>query len=126
MHIQCEPNEKNSVQSYDANTVIIATKAYSQSILVTKDNIVLLHDANIVQDINFSWLQHIEPHAKKQISILIIGQNKLNQFLTPEQYASFITNNIGVEHMQFGAACRTFNLLLSEKRKIGMVLLFGS
>lgn len=123
MHIQHEPNEKNSIQSYCLGSVIINAQNYSQSLFVTKDNTVILPHASSLQDVNYLWLQNLAPNIKEQISILLIGQNKLNQHLTPEQYISFTTQNIGVEQMQFGAACRTFNLLLSEYRKVGIILL---
>lgn len=124
MHIQCEPTEQNAIQSYDETTVIIANQPYSKSIFINKNDIIVLPYVNSLQDINYLWLLDLVPNIKKHLSILLIGQNKLNQFLNPEQYISFTTNNIGVEYMQFGSACRTFNLLLNEERKVGMILLF--
>jgi uncharacterized protein len=55
--------------------------------------------------------------------ILIIGTGKQQHFLTGEMMAVLGKGGIGVEVMDTAAACRTYNVLLSEDRKVVAALL---
>jgi uncharacterized protein len=55
--------------------------------------------------------------------ILLIGTGAKQVFLRPEQLAPLTEQRIGVECMSTAAAARTFNLLVSEGRKVVALLL---
>jgi uncharacterized protein len=55
--------------------------------------------------------------------ILIIGTGKEQHFLSGELMAALSRGGIGVEVMDTAAACRTYNVLLSEDRKVVAALL---
>ena len=50
--------------------------------------------------------------------LVLIGTGERLKFPAMEHYASLIQRNIGVEIMDSAAACRTYNILLSEGRKV--------
>lgn len=60
------------------------------------------------------------------IDLLIIGTGDTSQFLHPKQYAAIVQMGIGVETMNNRSACRSFNLLLSDARRVGLLLLWPS
>jgi len=55
--------------------------------------------------------------------ILIIGTGKQQHFLGGETMAALGRGGVGVEVMDTAAACRTYNVLLSEDRKVVAALL---
>jgi uncharacterized protein len=55
--------------------------------------------------------------------ILIIGTGAQQHFLPGESLAALSRGGIGVEVMDTAAACRTYNVLLSEDRKVVAALL---
>lgn len=60
----------------------------------------------------------------KNIEILIIGTGSKQYFLSPALRRALKTNyGCGVEVMDSGAACRTFNVLTSEDRRTAALLL---
>ncbi|CAC9494156.1 hypothetical protein [uncultured Gammaproteobacteria bacterium] len=61
--------------------------------------------------------------SKDDIDILIIGTGEYSQFLNPLQQVALQQMNIGVESMNSESACRCFNLLLSDARLVGLLLL---
>lgn len=61
--------------------------------------------------------------SKDDIDLLIIGTGQYSQFLTPQQQIALQQMNIGVESMPSESACRSFNLLLSDVRLVGLLLL---
>ena len=50
--------------------------------------------------------------------ILLIGTGTEQQFPEIERYAELLAHNIGVEIMDSPAAARTYNVLVSEGRKV--------
>ena len=68
--------------------------------------------------------QHIQPLLELEPELVLIGTGESLKFPAMEHYASLIQHNIGVEIMDSAAACRTYNILLSEGRKVvaGIIL----
>jgi uncharacterized protein len=53
----------------------------------------------------------------------VIGTGNTLHFPDPRYTAGFLTQGIGVEVMDTHAACRTYNILLSEDRNVVAALL---
>ncbi|TEU22052.1 MAG: hypothetical protein E3I13_02765, partial [Gammaproteobacteria bacterium] len=51
------------------------------------------------------------------------GTGGATQFLHPKQQVAIQQMGIGVESMNNESACRSFNLLLSDVRRVGLLLL---
>jgi uncharacterized protein len=49
---------------------------------------------------------------------LLLGTGRRQVFPTPAARAAFAAAGIGLETMDTGAACRTYNVLLAEKRPV--------
>ncbi|OGV26067.1 MAG: hypothetical protein A3F18_08435 [Legionellales bacterium RIFCSPHIGHO2_12_FULL_37_14] len=120
MFIQSEPAEKNSIESYDENSIVISAETYARPVFICAEKIIDLPLETKLATIDFSFLAKLEPKIMQLINVLLIGHSTI---LTPTQFMSFNEKGIGLESMQRGAACRTFNLLLSEYRKVGLILL---
>jgi len=57
-----------------------------------------------------------------QPEILLIGCGKQKIHIAPSQLARLNAKNIGIESMDTAAACRTYNVLASENRKVAAFL----
>ncbi|MBN8543258.1 MAG: Mth938-like domain-containing protein [Alphaproteobacteria bacterium] len=57
------------------------------------------------------------------IEVLLLGTGKTHQFVHPDLKKAFKAKGIGVDSMDTGAACRTYNILLSESRRVAAILL---
>lgn len=57
------------------------------------------------------------------IELLIIGTGKTMQPLAPDIRAALKAKGIAVDVMDTGAACRTYNVLLGEERKVAAALI---
>lgn len=67
------------------------------------------------------WLEQLRAKGPE---IVLIGTGEKQRFLPVAALAPLISARIGVECMTLGAACRTFNVLVSEGRKTIAVFLF--
>jgi uncharacterized protein len=55
--------------------------------------------------------------------LLILGTGLRQQFASPRLIASLISRRIGVECMDNQAACRTYNILMTEGRKVALAVI---
>jgi uncharacterized protein len=60
---------------------------------------------------------------KDDVDILIIGTGKMPKFLSGKKQVEIAQMGVGIESMNNDSACRSFNLLLSDARKVGLLLL---
>lgn len=61
--------------------------------------------------------------AGPMVEILLVGCGPKLVPLPPDLRAAFAALNIGIEAMDTGAACRTYNVLSAEARRVGAALI---
>ncbi len=57
--------------------------------------------------------------------IILLGTGNVLQFPRPELMRPLIQARVGLEVMDVAAACRTYNILVDEGRKVAAALLLG-
>lgn len=62
--------------------------------------------------------EHFDQMLAFEPELVIFGSGTLQQFVSPQLYRSLIERRIGIETMDTAAACRTFNVLVNEGRKV--------
>jgi uncharacterized protein len=67
--------------------------------------------------------EHFAPLATLGIDIVLLGTGSRLRFPRPEVTRPLIEAGIGVEVMDVQAACRTYNILMAEGRKVAAALL---
>lgn len=71
---------------------------------------------------NFHSSEYLVSLMQSHLEILLIGYGKQKVFISLEHINPFFQQNIGVESMDTAAACRTYNILASENRKVAAIL----
>ncbi len=115
-----DPAPTNAIQSYRAGQVVINQQAYDRSIVLTPDRLMPDWQPQTVQELracDFEAMLALEP------SLIILGTGKRQIFPPLELYASILEKGIGLEIMDTAAACRTFNILMSEGRRVVAALM---
>ena len=74
---------------------------------------------------NFEALtaEHFEAIEADQPDVVILGTGARQRFVHPRLVASLSARRIGVECMDSQAACRTYNILMGEGRKVTLALI---
>ncbi len=121
MHIQVITNSKFSVSAYDDTSITINEQKYRQSVFITSKNIqILAKNSPKIQTLSILDLPSLE-----KTQILILGGAHLSPIDMPQELKYALEQkDVSVEIMSLGAACRTFNLLLSEGREVACLILF--
>lgn len=70
--------------------------------------------------------EHFEQIEADQPDVVILGTGARQRFVHPRLVASLAARRIGVECMDSQAACRTYNILMGEGRKVTLALIIES
>ena len=71
--------------------------------------------------------EHLAPLFDLAPEVVVLSTGVQQRFPAASLRAQFATRRIGIEVMEVGAACRTYNVLVSEERKVlAAVLLPGN
>jgi uncharacterized protein len=111
----------NSIQSYNERGIVIDDKLITRSVLVTADTVREWSPGCVAE----LGQEHIAGIAALQPGIVILGTGATLIFPPAQLLAGLQGQGIGVEVMANDAAIRTFNVLLSEDRKVLLALLQG-
>lgn len=100
--------------------VVVSGDRYEQPVVVTPQQV--LTDW---QPQNFAALEeaHFAYFLAFQPEVVLIGTGARLQFPHPRLYRQLAEANIGVEFMDTAAACRTYDILISEDRKVVAAIL---
>ena len=109
------------ITAYDDNSVSINGKSFTQSLVVASTR---LNESWNIDDIKLLSSSHIEEILSFRPELVIIGTGNRLVFPEIEIYSGIIKHGIGVDFMDTGAACRTYNILMSEGRDVvaGLIL----
>ncbi|MCE2782274.1 Mth938-like domain-containing protein [Limnohabitans sp.] len=69
---------------------------------------------------------HFKPWAQMGVELVLFGSGQKLRFAQAIWLQDLISQGIGVETMDTAAACRTYNILASEGRKVVALLLIES
>lgn len=115
MHINLEAAENHAVQAYTDHQIQINSIVYERSLIVSKNEIITELTINDIQEINEQYLQQL---IKFKPEVIIIGHENTGKFPPMPIISQLSQQRIGIECMSIGAACRTYNVLLSEERAV--------
>jgi uncharacterized protein len=108
------------IRAYDPGELQIDEYRYSSSVIVMPKRIIDDWPPEQFEDLT---PEHFTALADLNPQIVVLGTGATLQFPDPEIYAVLVQQGIGIEIMTTPAACRTYNLLISEGREAAAALL---
>ena len=110
----------NTITRQDPGRVVVGVTAYAHSLVVPWEGAV--SDWGL-ESFDALQAEHFERLAALQPQLVICGSGTRLRFPHPALLRSLIERRIGVETMDTAAACRTYNVLVSERRWVIAALL---
>jgi uncharacterized protein len=110
----------NVVVGYSAAEVRLRDRTLRTSAIVTADRVV---DWPVAAFADLSP-RALEPVLALAPEIVLLATGGTQRFPEPDVIAHVYGRGVGFEAMDVGAACRTYNLLLTEDRRVALALLF--
>lgn len=115
-----QPGDYHFIRSVTEKGIQLGEDFFLEPFILNADQIILDWPVTSIERINE---QDLETVLELQPEVVLIGTGARQRFLHPQQMMFFYSRNIGLEVMTTDAACRTFNVLVSEFRNVAAMLI---
>ncbi|MGH8211122.1 MAG: Mth938-like domain-containing protein [Steroidobacteraceae bacterium] len=109
----------NLIRAYSSQEIRIGEQRLHASCIVTADTVI-----SQWQPARFSELTpaHLEPILALKPELVLLGTGATQRFPPAPIRSALTERGVGLEVMDLGAACRTFNILVQEERRVAAAL----
>jgi uncharacterized protein len=114
------PDGGNAITRHERGRIWVGATAYRHSLLVPWTGSVVAWAPQAFDRLDAAAFEQI---VALRPELVIFGSGERLRFAAPALMRSLIERRIGVETMDTPAACRTFNVLVSEVRPVVAALL---
>ena len=111
-----------TVTGYDDTGVEINAQRFDYSLLVMPETPPRAWD---VPTFDALTAAHFETIEQDKPDVVILGTGERQRFVHPKLIAALLERRIGCECMDNKAACRTYNILMGEGRRVTLALILG-
>jgi len=116
MRFTLEPGGgSNLIRGYTASEVRIGTHSVAVSCIVTADTLITDWQPQSFAELTAA---HCEALLALEPELVLLGTGPVQRFPPAQIRALLAGRGVGLEAMQLGAACRTFNVLVQEGRRV--------
>jgi uncharacterized protein len=120
MKLHPDASNAYAIQSYNEEGVVVNGQSQSGPLLLCSVQGPQKWSADSFEALSQEAFDDVLPFSPE---LVIFGSGKRIRFPAPKLIQGLIHKRIGVETMDNGAACRTFNVLAGEGRHVVLVLL---
>lgn len=114
------PGCGNLIRAYAPGAVQVGERALLRSCILSADTVIehwTPRDAERLTPEDFDPVLALRPE------IVILGTGRVQRFPPHAVRGVFAQRSVGLEVMDMGAACRTYNLLLQDQRRVVAALI---
>jgi uncharacterized protein len=119
LHADVAP-QSNTFNAYGDGWVEVNGMRQQASIIVMADRPVIAWPVSSLAELT---AEHFAQVAAENPELVVFGSGDLLRFVHPRLLRPLIDRGIGVETMDVRAACRTYNILMQEGRRVAAALL---
>lgn len=116
--------EFNLISGHGPDYILVNGQRHAHSLLVLPDEVLdawrTYHTLSDLTPADF------DPVLVRAPEIILLGSGERQHFPHPSLYGHLLAAHIGVEIMSTPAACRTYNILAGEGRRVAAALLLSS
>jgi len=110
----------NIIRGYGSGAVRVGDRIVSKHFILAADALITEWDAPSVSDLS---TDHLDPVFDLKPELVLLGTGDMQRFPSARVREAFAARGIAIEAMDLGAACRTYNILVQEERRV-VALLF--
>ncbi|HEY6482366.1 MAG TPA: Mth938-like domain-containing protein [Steroidobacteraceae bacterium] len=109
----------NLIRAYAADEIRIGEQIIRSSCIVAADTLI-----SSWRPASFDELTEADlaPIFALQPELVLLGTGPRQRFASAAVRGVFAARRVGIESMDLGAACRTFNILVQEERRVAAAL----
>jgi uncharacterized protein len=110
----------NTVSGWRSGEIIIGEQVMRHSFILTAEEIITPWRGRSVATLT---VEDMAPVLALEPTIILLGTGACIDFPSTELSAAILSRGIGFEVMDTPAACRTFNILVHERRPVAAALI---
>ncbi len=122
IHLDTGDGRQFMIRAYEPGYLLAGENRYERSLILTPDRIIDDWRPQYLHEVDRAAIQEL---ADLQPEVVLLGTGREQGFPPPHCLSALTDRGIGVECMDTGAACRTYNLLVGEGRKVVAGLLLA-
>jgi uncharacterized protein len=119
LHLTTAENH-NLITAYSDDHIEVNRIRHSHNLIVAPNEIISPWTNAAFADLNDA---DIAAALSLQPEVVLLGTGSKHLFLHPKHYQSLSNQGIPLECMTTAAACRTYNILMSEGRNVAAILM---
>jgi len=123
LHLETGAGGQRLIRGYAKGHITVNDVVYRQSLIVLPDQVIADWPPQIWTEIEAAHLGQV---VALRPEIILIGTGTARHQLPPEVLEPLVSGGLGWELMDTGAACRTYNILMGEGRRVAAGLLMIS
>jgi uncharacterized protein len=116
-----DPGSAQVVRTYGPGRFLISEREWRESVLVTPTVTVPVQVAR-AEDLTLETLSFLKT-LPVPTELLVLGCGARAVFVPPDKRAALKAAGLGLEVVDTGSACRIYNVLLAEGRRVAAVLI---
>jgi uncharacterized protein len=116
-------SQVNLIRSYSAAEVRVGELRLQSSCIITADTVIADWEPRSLAELSAA---HLEKLFALRPEVVLLGTGLVQRFAPAAIRAVFAERRVGLEAMDLGAACRTFNVLVQEDRRVAAALFFSA
>ena len=111
---------RHSITAYSDTTITVNDSIYRESLVLTASSVQCPWPVTSLEQLNAEILA---PILELMPAVVLLGTGPRQLFPAPQIYGLFGQRGIGLEVMDNGALCRTFNILVAEDRDVAAAII---
>lgn len=125
MKLHADKADLYAITAYGADWVAINGQRHTQSLVLSSSAGVQPWPCSRFEELTDTHFEALLGPPAARPELVIFGSGSRLRFARPALLQGLIAQRIGVETMDTGAACRTYNILAGEGRRVTAALLIG-
>jgi len=115
------PSALNTFTAYGEGYVMVNSQRFESNLIVLPEKILPWE----VADFGALKESDFQIFFDMNLEILLLGTGPKQRFPHPRLGQALAAKRVGIEAMDLQAACRTYNILMAEERRVAAALLFS-
>ena len=122
MKLHAEKGTGNYIQSVTPTAVLIGGTSYEGAVIVSADRIVTDWRPRPIVELQ---VDDFQAALELLPEVILFGTGTTHRFAANRLLTTIMSRGVGFEVMATAAACRTYNVLIAEDRRVVAALLLG-
>jgi len=117
--LELDRGEGHLIRGCSGSTILVGNESFTRPLILTIDHIIRDWQPPAVEALapaDFAAVLALEPE------VILLGTGARQRFPPPAMAAAILRQGIGLEVMDTPAACRTYNVLAAEYRRVAAAL----